>query len=48
MRNRELGYIYSSKLRLVNPDGETAGEIGMGPTDDMAAVTGSQKGRKPK
>ena len=43
MRDRELGFLYSSKSRLVNPKGETAGEFGMGGSDDMSALSGSQK-----
>ena len=30
MRDRELGYLYSSKSRLVNPDGEKTPKFGVG------------------
>ena len=43
MRDRELGFLYSSKSRLVNPKGETAGEFGMSASDDVSALSGSQK-----
>ena len=49
MRDRELGYLYSSKSRLVNPSGEKTAEFGVGAyNDDVLALSGSQKGRKRK
>ena len=51
MLDRKLGYLYSSKSRLVNPDGEKTAEFGVGAgiyNDDVSALSGSQKGRKRK
>jgi len=42
MRDRELGLLYSSKSRLVNPKGETTGEFGMDAYNDVSALSGSQ------
>ena len=51
MLDRKLGYLYSSKSRLVNPDGEKTAEFGVGAdiyNDDVSALSDSQKGRKLK
>ena len=51
MLDRKLGYLYSRKSRLVNPDGEKTAEFGVGAgiyNDDVSALSGSQKGRKLK
>ena len=51
MVDRALGYLYSSKSRLVNPAGEKTPEFGVGvgiDHDDVSALSGSAKGRKRK
>ena len=46
MKDRELGYIFTAKTRLIDPD-DARGEFGMGGQDDVSKKTAHQATGRP-